>query len=407
MENESWAKKGTAVLMNTYARFPLALVRGEGTRVWDAEGRVYLDFVAGVAVNALGHCHPRVVAALKEQAETLLHCSNLYHIPPQVELAARLAELFGGGKVFFANSGAEANEAAIKLARKYFFRRGEARYEIIAAENSFHGRTLGALAATGQEVFHEGFGPLPAGFKFVPLNDLEAFKKALSSETAAVILEAIQGEGGIYPATEEYLQGVASLCKEKRVLLIFDEVQCGFGRTGEFFAYAHAGVKPDIVTLGKALGGGIPLAAVMARDEVAAAFQPGDHGCTFGGNPFACRAGIAALKTLFEEGLLLNAKKQGEYLKEGLEKLASRYPNVVKEVRGRGLMLGVELKVPKKPVLEACLKRGLLLGSAGHGKEILRLLPPLTVKKEEIDEALGILEEAFSEVSEGEGKSGE
>lgn len=390
-------ENGQEVLIPTYARLPVAFARGKGAWVWDKEGRAYLDFVSGLGVNALGHCHPRVVAAVKRQAEELMHCSNLYGIPLQVELAARLTAIFGGGKAFFVNSGTEANETALKLARKYFYRRGEKCYEIIAAENSFHGRTLGALAATGQKKFHLGFEPLPAGFKFVPFNDLGVLKEAITPWTAAVILEAVQGEGGIHVASGAYLEGVAELCRKEGILLILDEVQCGFGRTGSFFAYEESGVQPDIVTLAKALGGGVPLAAVLARTEVANAFQPGDHGCTFGGNPLACAAGLAALEVLFEEGICANAREVGDYFRAGLQSLALRYP-YVKEVRGKGLMLGMELTFPGQPLVEACLAKGLLINCTSQ--KVLRFLPPLIIGREEIDRALEILAEVLATVEE-------
>ncbi|HBT46719.1 MAG TPA: acetylornithine transaminase [Peptococcaceae bacterium] len=390
---------GQQYVMHTYSRYPVALVRGEGVRVWDADGREYLDFVGGLAVNSLGHCHPRVVAAIREQAGRLLHCSNLYWIEPQVELARLLVENSDLDKVFFCNSGAEANEAAIKLARKWAkAHKGEDCYEIITMRRSFHGRTLATLTATGQEKFQRGFEPLPPGFRYVPFNDLKALEDVVTGRTCAVMLEPVQGEGGVYPADPHYLLAVAELCRREGILLIFDEVQCGLGRTGHLFAYQYYGVKPDIMTLAKALAGGVPIGAMLAREEVAAAFAPGDHASTFGGNPLAAAAGVAAFQALLEEGLVENAAQQGEYLIGRLKSLASPFPQVV-EIRGRGLMVGMEIEGPADAIAGACLDRGLLINSC-HGR-VLRLLPPLTVKKEEIDAALAILEAVMKEFLQG------
>ncbi|MGB9781880.1 MAG: acetylornithine transaminase [Moorellaceae bacterium] len=393
MTNAEIIALGEQYVMRTYGRYPIALVRGAGARVWDADGREYLDFVEGLAVNSLGHCHPRVVEAIREQAGKLLHVSNLYWIEPQVELAQMLVENSDLDKVFFCNSGAEANEAAIKLARKYAkLHKGEECYEIISMRRSFHGRTLAALAATGQEKFHRGFEPLPVGFRYVPFNDLEALREAINSRTCAVMLEPVQGEGGVYPADPDYLKAVRELCDKEGILLIFDEVQCGLGRTGYLFAYQYYGVEPDLMTLAKALAGGVPIGAMLAKEEVAAAFAPGDHASTFGGNPLATAAGVAALRTILEEGLIDNAREQGEYLIEKLKSLAAEFPQIV-EIRGRGLLVGVEIEGPAEDIAKICLERGLLV-NAIHGR-ILRFLPPLTVKREEIDAALGILKTAL------------
>ncbi|HLT59187.1 MAG TPA: acetylornithine transaminase [Limnochordales bacterium] len=384
-------------IMRTYGRLPLALVRGQGARVWDTEGRSYLDFVGGLAVNSLGHGHPKVVAAIREAAGYILHTSNLYHIGPQAELAARLAALSGLDRVFFANSGTEANEAAIKLARRWGRRQGQNRYKIITALNSFHGRTLGSLAATGQPKYHEGFAPLPAGFVHVPFNDLEALRAAIDGETAAVMLEPVQGEAGVYPADPGYLRGVRELCDRHGLLLILDEVQTGLGRTGRMFAYEHFGVKPDILTLAKALGGGIPIGAMLAREEIAAAFAPGAHASTFGGNPFACRVALAVLDALVGDDLAQAAAAAGQHLRGRLEELARRR-GWIREVRGLGLMLGVELDGVDAPrVMAAAQERGLLVNAIGQS--ILRLLPPLIVTREELDEAVGILEAALAAVA--------
>ncbi|GAW90850.1 acetylornithine transaminase [Calderihabitans maritimus] len=401
MSNKEIIDQGRECVMNTYSRFPVTLVRGEGSRVWDADGKEYLDFVSGLAVNSLGHCHPRVVEAIQRQAETLLHCSNLYWIEPQVKLARMLVENSVFDKVFFANSGAEANEGAIKLARKYAkLKSGPEKFEIITMKQSFHGRTLATLTATGQEKFHKGFEPLPAGFKYVPFNDLDALKKAISRQTCAVMLEPIQGEGGVNVADPVYLRGVKNLCQEQGLLLIFDEVQCGMGRTGKLFAYEHYGVEPDIMTLAKALGGGVPIGALLAKEEVARAFQPGDHASTFGGNPLACAAGVAAFSALLEEDLVSNAEKVGDYFLGKLEALKERFP-FVKEVRGKGLLLGMELTVPGGPVVSYCLEKGLLINCANN--YVLRFLPPLNISRQEVDQVTSILEEALMHLEEKNG----
>lgn len=383
-------------LMDTYNRYPIMLVRGEGTRVWDSEGNAYLDFVAGIAVNSLGHCHPALVEAIKKQAETLIHCSNLYWNEKQIELARMISENSFGGKVFFANSGAEANEGAIKLARKYAsLKYGGKRYKIITAKNSFHGRTFGALTATGQEKYHKGFGPLLAGFKYVPLNDIEAIYEAVDDEVCAIMLEVIQGEGGIHEATPEYVKAVRKICDENDLLFILDEVQTGIGRTGKLFGYEHYSVVPDIMTLAKGLGGGFPIGAIIAKEDKAV-FEPGDHASTFGGNPLACAAGIAVLNEVTKDGFLESVDKKGKYFREGLETLQKKH-KVVKEIRGKGLMVGCELDLEdaSEIVLKA-LEKGLLINSVSHN--VLRFVPPLIVTEEEIDEALQILDDVLSEI---------
>ncbi|MEW6660935.1 MAG: acetylornithine transaminase [Bacillota bacterium] len=389
-------EKGKKYVMNTYGRFPLALVKGKGATVWDADGKEYLDFVGGLAVNSLGHCHPKVAAAIASQAETMLHCSNLYWIEPQVQLAQILVENSDMDKVFFANSGAEANEGAIKLARKYAKKHlGENKYEIITMQKSFHGRTLATLTATGQDKFHKGYAPLPEGFRYVPFNDLDALAEAIGPHTCGVMLEPVQGEGGVYSAQQEYLAGVADICRSKGLLLIFDEVQCGLGRTGKLFAYQHFRIVPDILTLAKALGGGVPIGALLATESVAAAFQPGDHASTFGGNPLACAAGVAALSTILEEGLAERAEEAGQYLKEKLAEIQSAVQGI-KEIRGLGLLLGIELDREVAPIIARCHEKGLLLSSAGP--QVLRLLPPLNVTREEIDQAVALLTDALQTV---------
>ncbi len=393
MDSKELLSLSERYLMATYRRYPLVVVRGDGSRVWDAEGREYLDFVSGLAVCNLGHSHPGVVEALKDQASRLLHISNLYHIEPQIRLAQVLCNHSFADRVFFCNSGAEANEGAIKLVRKYFHDRGEGRYRIITAHGSFHGRTLATLTATGQERFHRGFEPLPDGFDYVPFNDVEALEGAIGPETAAVMLEPIQGEGGVNLPSPDYLREVRSLCEREGILLILDEVQTGIGRTGRLFACEHYGVEPDVMTLAKGLGGGVPIGAVLAREEVAKAFTPGSHASTFGGNPLSTRAGLAVMEAVLEGGFLKRVEEMGTYLMEGLEALRGTF-GFIKEVRGKGLMVGMELTVSGGAVVEACLERGLLINCTAE--KVLRFLPPLTVSREEVDRMLCILEEALS-----------
>jgi len=396
LSNQELIALGQKYLMNTYGRQPIVLVKGQGTRVYDADGRSYLDFVGGLAVNSLGHCHPSVVAAIQEQGMKLLHCSNLYWIEPQIKLAQILVENSCLDKVFFANSGSEANEGAIKLARKYAkVTYGEGKYEVITIKQSFHGRTLATLAATGQDKFHQDFQPLPPGFTYVPLGDLDALKKAINPKTCAIMLEPIQGEGGVNVPTVAYLQEVQKLCRENGLLLILDEVQVGMGRTGTLFAYEQFGVEPDILTLAKALGGGVAIGAFLAKEEVAAAFRPGDHGSTFGGNPFATAVGLAAVQTLLKPGFLEHVVQMGAYLQERLNKLQSKY-SCIKEVRGKGLIWGLELDRPGAEIVTKCLEEGLLINCTNS--TVLRLLPPLIVTAEEIDQAVAIMEKTFQTV---------
>ena len=389
MNNEEIIKNTADHVANTYGRFPIALVRGEGRRVWDADGAEYLDFVSGLAVCNLGHCHPNVVAAIREQAGRLLHVSNLYHIEPQSRLAALLTANSFAGKVFFCNSGAEANEAAIKLARKYFSSRGDGRMQIISMEMSFHGRTFATLAATGQKKVQAGYEPLLEKFTYVPFNDIGAMRKTISSNTAAVLVEPIQGEGGVNVPHPDYLREVKAACKEAGALLIFDEVQVGVGRTGTLFAYENYDVTPDIMTLAKGLAGGVAIGAMCATDEVAAAFTPGAHASTFGGNPLATAAGIATIETILNDGVLENCRKSGAYLFEKLEGLKKDFP-FIKDVRGKGLIIGVELAgVNGADVVKECMKRRLLINCIGD--KTLRFIPALTVTKAEVDEMLSIL----------------
>ncbi len=396
MNSEQWIEKADKYIMKTYGRYPLVPVKGEGCYLWDADGRKYLDFLAGVAVNNLGHCHPKVVAALRKQAGELIHCSNFYHIPQQIELAELLCSHSFADRAFFCNSGAEANEAAIKLARKYSREKfGADRYEIITAFSSFHGRTMATVSATGQEKVQRFFDPLLHGFKHVPFNDAEALRKAVSSNTCAIMLEPIQGEGGIVVPSADYMRQVREICDENHLILIFDEVQVGIGRTGKLFAHEHFGIAPDIMTLAKALAGGAPIGTMLAREELAGSFSPGTHGSTFGGNPLVTAAGIAAVRAVLEEGILENAVEQGKYLTDRLESLKARFPFIT-EVRGIGLMIGMELAIPGSDIVKEALTLGLLLNVAQD--RVLRFLPPLVVTRTEIDEMTGILEGILAKI---------
>lgn len=380
-----------------YARAPVCLARGEGVRVWDTDGREYLDFTAGIAVTGLGHCHPRVTGAIREAAATLLHVSNLFHTPPQAHLARLLVQHSFADRVFFCNSGAEANEAAFKLVRKWARERfATDRYEIVAARNSFHGRTLAALTATGQEKYQHGFEPLVPGFKHVPYNDLRAVERAIDNRTAAVIVEPIQGEGGVVVPDEGYLPGLRKLCDAAGVLLILDEVQTGVGRTGRLWAYEHWGVEPDVMTLAKGLANGVPIGAMLAREEVAQALGPGTHASTFGGTPFVTSVALATLTTVIEERIPERAARMGSYLMAGLRALAARHA-AIREVRGRGLLIGVELDRPAAPVVDACREAGLLVLTAGE--RVLRLTPPLIVAEADCDRALEVVDRALGEVA--------
>jgi predicted acetylornithine/succinylornithine family transaminase len=388
-------------LLELYApiRMPMVMVRGEGARLWDSDGKEYLDFVSGGrAVTALGHCHPRVVAAIREQASRLVHRSNDFYTEPQLRLGQRLSQLFGG-RCFFCNSGTEATEAAIKLARKHgFLTVGPDKHEIVTALDSFHGRTLGALAATGQPKHHKGFQPLPGGFVYVPFNDVEALHKAVSEKTCAVMLEPILGESGVYPATQEFLQAARELCNSHGAVLIFDEVQTGIGRTGRMFAYEHCQVEPNVITLAKGLGGGVPIGAMLAREPVASAFQPGDHASTFGGSPLPAAVALAVLDTIEEENLLEHASTVGDRLAEGLRALQQNSP-LVTEIRARGVMIAVDLALPvAAQVKSECVERGLLVITVGD--TMLRVLPPLILTEEQADRGLSVLRTAFDLVGE-------
>ncbi|TAN59787.1 aspartate aminotransferase family protein [bacterium] len=381
-------------IMPTYSRLPLIFVKGKGMKLVDVDGRQYLDFFPGWGVSALGHCHPKVVSAVREQIGKLIHLPNNYLSLQQARLAKELIYWAFPGKVFFANSGAEANEAAVKLARAYGSKDG--RYEIISFKNSFHGRTLAALTMTGQSKYQEGFQPLPAGFRSVPFNDIKALKETVTEKTVAVIIELIQGEGGINVADKDYIVSIRKLCDEKKLLLIIDEVQTGIGRTGKMFAYEHYGIAPDVITLAKALGGGLPIGVMIVKKEMADILTAGKHASTFGGSPLVSKAALAVLKAIQKEKLLANVRKMGGYLKESLLELAGRH-KAIKEIRGIGLMLGVELAIEGKPIVEECLNHGLLINCAQGN--VLRLLPALNVEKKQIDRAVNILDRALSKSS--------
>jgi len=379
MKTEELIENEKKYLMQTYTRPAMVLDKGEGMKVWDLEGRQYYDFIGGIAVNALGYSHPKLVQAIKNQAEKLIHCSNLYYSEPQIILAQMLVELSCGDKVFFGNSGAEVNEGAIKLAVKYFKEQNKDKHKIIYMKNSFHGRTIGTLAATGKYKYQKDYLSLLPKFEQVIFNDLNSVKEAVDDQVAAIIVEPIQGEGGINIASKEFIKGLRELCNKKDMLLIFDEIQCGLGRTGKIFAYQYYNVEPDILTLAKSLGGGIPIGALIAKEKVASSFKPGDHGTTFGGNPVACAAAISFLKVLQEENLITKCKEKGEYFKKKIEELKEKYPKFIKEARIIGLMVGLEIEKNGPEVVK------------------IRFLPPLIVKEKEIDYLIEILDEIFKE----------
>jgi len=380
-------------IMNTYRRTPIALVKGKGALVEDAQGRQYLDFVAGIAVCNLGHAHPKVVKAVRKQAKDLMHVSNLYYTRPQAEVAALLTKNSFADKVFFCNSGAEANEAAIKLARKYAHENlGPEKFELITMKDSFHGRTMATITATGQEKFQFGFTPLLDGFRYVPFNDPQALEAAITPRTCGIMLEPVQGEGGVIIPDEGYLGHVREICDRHRLLMIVDEVQTGIGRTGKLFAYEYSGVKPDIMTLAKALGNGFPVGAMLATDEVARAFSPGNHASTFGGNPLAMAAVRATLKTILEDDILENCLETGAYFLEKLQQLKKRH-DIITDVRGKGLMLACSLSIEGAEIVTRCQEEGLLINCTG-GKT-LRFVPPLIITKQDVDKAVYILDDVM------------
>ncbi len=395
--NKEWQERADKVLVGTYARYPAAMVKGTGCRLVDADGKEYLDFLAGIAVCALGHCHPAVTEAIRRQAGQLVHVSNLYYTEPQIRLAELLVANSFGEKIFLANSGAEANEAAIKLARIHA---GAGRYQVISLSGSFHGRTLATVAATGQPRFHQGFEPLPEGFFHAPFGDLSALAAMISDRTCAILCEPLQGEGGVRPLDREYLRGIRQLCDQHRLLLIFDEIQTGLGRTGTLFAYEQLGVTPDIMTMAKALGNGLPIGAMMTTAAIAAAFTPGTHASTFGGNPVASAAAVATLEIILADGFLAGVREKSAYFQAELSRLAGRFPAIIGAVRGMGLLLGAVLTeqgIGHGPtIVTRMFERGLLMNFAGN--VALRFVPPLIVTHQEIDTLIAALAEVLAEL---------
>jgi acetylornithine/N-succinyldiaminopimelate aminotransferase len=393
MNGEGLMEAADRVMASTYSRFPIVLVEGKGCNLKDSAGRTYTDFVAGIAVCNLGHAHDGIAEAVAAQARRLVHVSNLYYSEPQIQLAQWLVEHSFADRVFFCNSGAEANEAAIKLARKYFKDRGApTRFRIITMEGSFHGRTMATLTATGQAKIRKGFEPLLEGFDTVPFNDLQAVQDAMTEETCAVMVEPIQGEGGVQCPGRGYLEGLRELCDQEGVLFIFDEVQTGMGRTGKLFAYEHFGMTPDIMTLAKALANGLPMGAMLAREEVAKAFTPGSHASTFGGTPLVATAALTTVRTLLDEGVLENCERVGKYFRQRLRRLQSKYA-FIREVRGKGLLIGLDLTCDGMSVVKACMERGFLINCTQE--HILRFIPPLIIKEEDIDSLVSCLDSVF------------
>ena len=379
-------------VIGNYTRIPCVIVRGLGSEVWDADGKRYLDFFPGWAVSGVGHCHPKVVRAIQEQASRLLHIANNFYSQPQGDLARLVSKHSFGGKCFFCNSGAEANEGAIKLAR---LATSPKKYKFITFENSFHGRTLATIAATAQPKYQKGFEPMPEGFVYAPFNDLDAVKKLVDDETCAIMVEPVQGEGGINVGTPEFLQGLRDLCDKKKMILIFDEVQTGMGRLGDYFACKHYRIDPDIMTLAKSLGGGAAIGGLVARDAVAEKLVPGTHASTFGGNPLAAAAAIGVFEAIREDKLIANARKMGRILRKRLDGLCKKYPSLVKEVRGIGVMLGMELAFSGAGLVKRCMEKGLLVNCTHD--TVLRVMPAITVNERQIDEAVAILDEALGE----------
>jgi acetylornithine aminotransferase len=383
-------------MFKTYRRSPITLVRGDGCRVWDENGKEYIDFVGGIAVCTLGHSSPIVSEALCEQSKKLVHVSNLFYTQPQTELAEILVENSFADRVFFCNSGAEANEAAIKLARRYSAEKfGPERHVIITMDNSFHGRTMATLSATGQQKIRKGFDPLLQGFRFVPFNDLENLRRAIDGSVCAVMLEPIQGEGGVVLPDPDYLKGVREICREHAMLLILDEVQVGMGRTGRFFAHQHFGITPDIMTLAKALGNGLPIGAMLAKEELTDAFGPGSHATTFGGTPLIAAGALAVVKSLLNDGWIENAREMGDYFKNRLTNLQQKY-SVIKDVRGLGLILGLMSDREVADIANACMEKGFLINCVQE--RVLRFVPPLIIGKEEIDLLINCLDKVFKEI---------
>jgi acetylornithine/N-succinyldiaminopimelate aminotransferase len=393
MKNQDLHTKDQQFYLPTFKRIPLTFVKGSGSKLWDVEDREYTDLLAGIAVNNVGHCHPKVVKAIQDQAAELMHISNFFVSPAQVGLSELLVKISGLDRVFFSNSGAESVEGAIKIARRYAHSKGKGG-KIISMENSFHGRTL-ATIATGQPKYQEGFGPMPSGFVKVPFNDLEAIRQVINEEVAAIILEPIQGEGGIIPADPKYLQSLKLLCEEHDIVLIFDEIQSGIGRTGQWFAKDLYGVQPDIMTLAKGLGGGMPIGAFLCNEKIAASIQFGDHGTTFGGNPMATAAALATLKVIVDENLRDEARKKGEWLKTKINSFKDKYP-VIQSIRGEGLMLGVVLDGPALPIMQELLKEGFITNATAGN--VLRLVPPLNIEKEALENFIKAFESVLEKI---------
>lgn len=394
MDKKTIIEETEKYYLPVFGRYPMVMELGQGCRVWDNEGNEYVDAFAGIAVNSLGYNHPVLVKAISEQAAKLMHCSNLYYTEIQAKALRMVAEATGMDRIFFANCGAEGNEGAMKLARKYGVSKASTKYKIISADESFHGRTFDTLAATGHDYYHVGYGPLSPGHVLVPYGDIKALEAQMDDDVCAVLLEPIQGEGGVHVPPDEYLQQVRALCDKHDALLIFDEVQTGVARTGKWFAYMHSGVKPDILTFAKGIGGGFPVAGFAVPERLAHVFKPGDHGGTFGGNPLACAAVYATLTTIKSEGLVDKVAEKGEYFKNELRKLQEKYPDKVTDVRGCGLMLGMEVAGEGKPIVESCLANNVIVNcTAGN---VIRIVPPLIISKEEIDIVVAALDKALA-----------
>ncbi|WP_443682902.1 aspartate aminotransferase family protein [Phascolarctobacterium succinatutens] len=394
MDKKAIIEETEKYYLPVFGRYPMVMELGQGCRVWDNEGNEYVDAFAGIAVNSLGYNHPVLVKAISEQAAKLMHCSNLYYTEIQAKALRVVAEATGMDRIFFANCGAEGNEGAMKLARKYGVSKAPTKYKIISADESFHGRTFDTLAATGHDYYHVGYGPLSPGHVLVPYGDIKALEAQMDDDVCAVLLEPIQGEGGVHVPSDEYLQQVRALCDKHDALLIFDEVQTGVARTGKWFAYMHSGVKPDILTFAKGIGGGFPVAGFAVTERLAHVFKPGDHGGTFGGNPLACAAVYATLTTIKSEGLVDKVAEKGEYFKNELRKLQEKYPDKVTDVRGCGLMLGMEVAGEGKPIVESCLANNVIVNcTAGN---VIRIVPPLIISKEEIDIVVAALDKALA-----------
>lgn len=394
MDKKAIIEETEKYYLPVFGRYPMVMELGQGCRVWDNEGNEYVDAFAGIAVNSLGYNHPVLVKAISEQASKLMHCSNLYYTEIQAKALRVVAEATGMDRIFFANCGAEGNEGAMKLARKYGVSKAPTKYKIISADESFHGRTFDTLAATGHDYYHVGYGPLSPGHVLVPYGDIKALEAQMDDDVCAILLEPIQGEGGVHVPSDEYLQQVRALCDKHDALLIFDEVQTGVARTGKWFAYMHSGVKPDILTFAKGIGGGFPVAGFAVPERLAHVFKPGDHGGTFGGNPLACAAVYATLTTIKSEGLVDKVAEKGEYFKNELRKLQEKYPDNVTDVRGCGLMLGMEVAGEGKPIVESCLANNVIVNcTAGN---VIRIVPPLIISKEEIDIVVAALDKALA-----------